>query len=270
MRLKLKTPPPFRVDMSVLTPQYCTDQGADALAQLLLQTAGQKVQLKELFEIDDDGKERLEISGACDKLDYLGKHMESGELIVSGDIGNYAGAMLTGGVLEVRGDVGDFCGHAMRGGSIVIRGNAGDYCGGAIAGHTHSMNGGEILVNGHVGDYCGDRMRRGLIAVHGRIGDYCGRRMKAGTIIASGQCGKACGNGMARGSIILFKLPEGGITSTFITQDIPFSSDFLGLLSDYLQKADFGFEPLPLARYAQRYVGDRALQGKGEILILGS
>lgn len=270
MKLKLKTPPPFRIDMSPITPQLCAGKSVDEVATCFLQTSGQKVQVQELFEISAAKEDRLEIVGACEKLDYIGYRMDTGTLSVSGNIGNYAGGKLSGGVLEIRGNVGDFCGHAMHGGRLIVRGNARDYCGGAISGHIHGLAGGEIFVIGDVGNYCGDHIRRGLIAIRGDVGNYCGQRMKAGTIITSGQCGTVCGNGMVRGSIILSHLPADGIAPTFISQGMHFVSDFLTILSNHLQKTDVGFEPLPLPKSAHRYVGDRALQGKGEILILES
>ncbi len=73
---------------------------------------------------------------------------------------------------------------------------------------------------------------------------------------------------LERGSIILRQLPQGGLPQTFINQNKYFETEFLTLLSNYLQKLDIGFEPLPLPKLANRYVGDCAANGKGEILIL--
>jgi len=250
MKLRLKQVPQFSIDMTPLTPEVCLDKSKAEIENIFLQTAGQKIKLRELFEVEKNETSDLEIIGSCEKLDYVGSTMTRGNLFVSGDTGNYTAAKLAGGIVEVRGNVGDFCGHTMKGGRITVRGNAGDFCGGASAGSINGMEGGEIFILGSVGLRCGDHIRRGLIAIRGDAKAYCGSRMKAGTIIVSGQCGINCGQGMNRGSIILRQPPVGGLADTFIAQNKHFETDFLTLLSTHLQKLDTGFEPLPLPKLA--------------------
>ena len=272
MKLRLKQTPPFSVDMSELTPEFCRSKSVAKIENHLLQTAGQKLKVAELFEVSltESEEETLEITSACEKLDYIGSTMTRGTLLVSGNIGNYAAGKLSGGLIEVRGNVGDYCGHSMCAGQVIVRGNAGDYCGSALVENIHGMTGGEIFILGNAGHHCGNYLRRGLIAVRGDAGDCCGVRMTAGTLIVSGQCGNFCGHGMTRGTIILYQLPNEGLAKTFVMQNRYFETDFLTLLSNHLQKLDIGFEPLPLPKLAQRYIGDRALAGKGEILVLSS
>ena len=268
MRLRLKKEPPFSVDISPLTPEFCAAKSAAEAGRRLLRCAGQSLPAEELFEFTEDGGDTLEIIGACEKIDCVGGAMAHGKLRVSGNVGNYAAANMRGGTLEVRGNAGDFCGHSMSGGRLIVHGNAGAFCGGAAGGAMQGMCGGEIFILGDTGERCGDHMRRGLIAVRGNAGDYCGSRMKAGTVIVSEQCGRFCGQGMHRGSIILRRPPADGVARTFIPQQGCFETEFLSLLSRHLQNLDTGFEPLPLPKRAQRCIGDRSTAGKGEILIL--
>ncbi len=268
MKLRLKNKPDNSVDMSPLTPEFCQQQSISEIERQTLKAAGDTIRVGDLFEVIQDTKEALEITGACKQLNYVGAAMTQGELQVTGDVGHYTAAKLSGGVIRVRGHVGNFCGHAMSGGRVIVHNNAGDFCGGAVTGAIQGMRGGEIFVLGNAGERSGDHMRRGLIAIRGDAGAFCASRMKAGTVIVSGQCGNSCAQGIKRGSIILRQLPQGGLPQTFINQNKYFETEFLTLLSNYLQKLDIGFEPLPLPKLANRYVGDCAANGKGEILIL--
>lgn len=268
MKLRLKNKPDTSVNMSPLTPEFCLRKKITEIQKQTLKTAGGTVCVDDLFEVIQDTKEVLEITDACERLDYVGAKMTQGELQINGNIGHYAAAKLVGGVMRVRGHVGDFCGHAMCGGRVIVHNHVGNFCGGAVTGAMQGMRGGEIFVLGNAGERSGDHMRRGLIAVRGDAGAFCASRMKAGTIIVSGQCGSSCAQGMIRGSLILHRLPNDGLPQTFFNQNKYFETEFLTLLSNYLQKRDAGFEPLPLPKLANRYVGDRAVNGKGEILIL--
>ena len=268
MKLRLKKKPDFSVDMTPMTPEFCLQKSIAEIEKQTLNMGGHSVDVGNLFEVIQDTKEVLEITGACEQLNHVGAAMTQGELQVSGDIGHYAAAELSGGVMRVRGHVGDFCGHAMSGGRVIVQNNAGNFCGGAVAGAMQGMRGGEIIILGNAGERIGDHIRRGLIAIRGNAEDFCATQMKAGTIVVSGQCGSYCGQAMRRGSIILRQLPNGGMPQTFIDQNKYFETEFLTLLSNYLQNLDVGFEPLPLPKLAHRYMGDRAVNGKGEILIL--
>ena len=270
MKLRLKYKPSFKIDMSSLTPELCTTKSVTEVENHLLQTSGQQFKVAELFDVSTGDPNILEFTGTCKELDYVGANMNSGRLSVSGDIGHYVGANLSGGHIEVRGTIGDHCGHAMSGGRITVYGDAGDFCGGALTSDTHGLAGGEIFILGNCGKRCGDHMRRGLIVVRDATGDHCGSKMKAGTILVGGKYGNFCGQGMKRGSIILNNPPDQQIGKTFILQNSQFRTDFLILLSKYLQQIDSGFEPLPLSNTAHRYIGDLGTICKGEILVLNN
>ncbi len=158
----------------------------------------------------------------------------------------------------------DYIGHKMTSGQIIIEGDCGDFLGA-------NMQGGTIVCQGNAGDRLGDQMRRGLILIDGNVGDYCGSRMIAGTIGVLGGIGKYTGFAMKRGTIIL-KKPVGVLTnhSNFhvTIQDCgTHTLPFLALLFQSFQTLPSKFSGLNNQR-VQRFAGDLACDGNGEILVL--
>lgn len=157
-----------------------------------------------------------------------------------------------------------YIGHKMTSGQIIIEGDCGDFLGA-------NMQGGTIVCQGDTGDRAGDQMRRGLILIDGSAGDYCGSRMVAGTIGVHGSIGKYTGFAMKRGTIIL-KKPISVLTnhSNFhaTTQDCgTHTLPFLVLLFQSFKTLPSKFNSLNNQR-VQRYAGDLACDGNGEILVL--
>jgi formylmethanofuran dehydrogenase subunit C len=151
---------------------------------------------------------------------------------------NYIGHKMTCGQITVEGDCGDFLGHQMRGGTIFCQGNA--------------------------KDRVGDQMRRGLILVDSNAGDYCGSRMIAGTIGVYGSVGRYVGFAMKRGTILLTKTPQLHATIQDCgTHTLP----FLALLFKSFNAFSTLFNDIKSHRI-QRYAGDLACNGNGEILVL--
>ena len=151
----------------------------------------------------------------------------------------------------------------MRGGMIHIAGNAGERAGGVAVGEAHGMHGGRLAIGGRAGALLGERMRRGLIIGRGDAGDYAAARMIAGTILLKGRIGRWAGYGLRRGTLILDKEPK-------------------DLLADLRRLRHARFQLAPPARRqlkatdgrfrvgyrARRLIGDMAVLGKGEMLIL--
>ena len=149
-----------------------------------------------------------------------------------------------------------YIGHKMTSGSIVIEGNCGDFLGA-------NLQNGTIIVKGNANDRVGDQMRRGLILIDGNAGNYCASRMIAGTIGVYGEVGQYLGFTMKRGTILLTQQPCLHAT----LQDCGMHTlPFLTLLFR-------SFTPLPTlfnhiqTQRVQRYAGDLACNGNGEILI---
>ncbi len=150
-----------------------------------------------------------------------------------------------------------YIGHDMSYGSVTIEGDCGDFLGA-------NMRGGSIICHGGAGDRVGNLMRRGMILIDGNVGDYCGSRMLAGTIGVHGQVGNYTGFGMKRGTILLTK-PTNFHTTL---QDCgTHNLLFLKLLFNAIKPLKSKFSALSNT-CVQRYGGDIACSGTGEILVL--
>jgi formylmethanofuran dehydrogenase subunit C len=123
------------------------------------------------------------------------------------------------------------------------------------------MRNGLIMVDGSAGLEVGMRMRRGTIVVGGPTRDFTGLQMKGGTIVLRSGAEIRTGAWMQRGTIISLRPLQLMPTFTYATT---LSPGFLPLLTHYL--APHGIA-LPRGPY-QLYRGDRAVPGKGEILVL--
>jgi formylmethanofuran dehydrogenase subunit C len=151
----------------------------------------------------------------------------------------------------------------MIGGEIEIGGNSGERTGGVADGESLGMRGGRIVVVGNVGDVVGHRMRRGTIIVGGNAGEYAGGWMVAGTIMIDGKVGRLAGYGLRRGTLILAKQPKQLLPTFSDSGKLDFN--YLRLLGRQLDK-DGCVSKLPFR--ARRLMGDMAVLGKGEMLIL--
>jgi formylmethanofuran dehydrogenase subunit C len=151
----------------------------------------------------------------------------------------------------------DFIGHKMSHGSIEIEGDCGDFLGA-------KMHGGNIVCHASAGDRVGDQMRRGLILIDGNAGDYCGSRMLAGTIGVRRKVGMYAGFAMKRGTILLTKNPTLHATIQDCgTHTLP----FLALLFQSFKSLPTKFNAIKTFR-VQRFGGDLACNGNGEVLVL--
>jgi formylmethanofuran dehydrogenase subunit C len=258
------------VDGTPICPAAFEGLSAAGASRAPLHLGNSKVELGELFEVEgDQGDDRLFVQGDLIHVHALARGMSTGTLIVRGEAGPQLGAEMTGGFVEVDGDVGDWAGAEMRGGRITIRGNTGSFLGAAYPGSRLGMREGVILVEGSAGHDAGLQMRRGLIAIGGGAGMGLGRAMIAGTIIALGTPGTRLGVGMKRGTLILPAL-EGRAEDMILPTFIPaghFPSPFLTIY--YRQLVEWGFA-IPQAVSSaslDRYNGDLAAGGQGEILV---
>ncbi|MGR9073081.1 MAG: formylmethanofuran dehydrogenase subunit C [Gammaproteobacteria bacterium] len=265
LTFSLKNSPAQRVDLSPLVSRNLAGKSFREIGGLLLQAGKRKARVDELFDISGSDPQYIVIENSCGKLDFIGKGMEDGRLTVNGDAGAYLGLGMKSGDIAVNGDAGMFAACEMRGGFIQINGNAGDFLGSALPGNKQGMNGGRVLVKGNVGERAGDQMRRGTLLIEGDAGDYCGSRMIAGTIAVMGFVGRNPGFGMRRGTLLLWNKPE--LLPTFNNCGTS-SMAFLPLLFSSFKSLDSRFAKDSEAfNYIERYGGDMAELGRGEILI---
>ena len=257
-----------RLDLRWLSHAAGKFTSIDQINKHSLKVGNENVNVADLFDVS--GKypnESIVLENANEQMDYVGHALPTGiQFTVSGNCGHFVGADLAGGNIKVEGNVQNYAGCAMNKGLIEITGNSGDYIGGADTGSKKGMSGGTVLIHGNAGNFVGDSMRRGTIMIVGNLGDYCGSRMIAGTITNLGTIGKQVGVGMRRGTILLPHKPKDVISGFHDCGR--HSLGYLTLLLHELRRHKSTFQSLhPMRRRIQRYMGDTAVGGQGEMLI---
>jgi formylmethanofuran dehydrogenase subunit C len=261
----LKGRPEQRVDMSPLVCQNLEELNSSQIAALELQNGRRKVRVDELFTITGSDAQNVVIDGSFDKLDFIGKELNGGTITVYGDVGAYLAISMKSGTIRVHGNAGIYAGCEMKNGLLEIDGDAGDFLGGALPGNKQGMKGGTVLVKGNVGARAGDHMRRGQILIEGNVGDYCGSRMLAGTIAVMGNTGRYLGFAMRRGTLLLWNQPQ--LLATFNNCG-SHTLEFLPILFASFKAFNTKFADSNLAfNRVQRYCGDMAETGRGEVLV---
>ena len=260
----LKIQPRQRVDLSPLTPDNLVGKTVADIAAIELYSGKQKLRVDTVFDIAGDDAGDIVINNSCNKLDFIGHGMKTGRISVHGDAGSYLGLQMRNGEILLHGDADAFAVSGLSGGLIHIHGNVGDFLAAAIAGDKQGMKGGTVIVTGNAGERVGDQMRRGLLLIEGNAGSYCASRMLAGTIGVLGTVGEYVGYGMRRGTLLLSKNPVLHAT----IQDCGLHTlPFLGLMFKSFSNLPTKFAKIGKNR-VQRYAGDLANDGKGEILVL--
>ena len=253
-----------RLNMSPITPD-CAQLSESQLARVKLRYGTEEVQLGDMFDLSRRAKDKMIIRDSSDKMDYLGADVRRGSLFIDGDAGHYLGRFMRGGQIHLNGSAGAYIACAMRDGLISVAGDVDDYAAASPAGLVYGMRGGTLLIKGRAGHRLGERMRRGIIMVQGAIGDYCAARMVAGTIVALSAVGKNPAFMMRRGTL-LAKRSSAAIETPFFADCGYHEFSFLPLLFNYLSEASG--QPLKASHYAHRWVGDRSVDGLGELLLV--
>ncbi|PCJ32227.1 MAG: formylmethanofuran dehydrogenase subunit C [Gammaproteobacteria bacterium] len=255
-----------RIDCSPLTTDTLTGKSLAEIAAIEVLVGNRYERADSVFDISGDDAADIKFANSTDKLDFVGRNMTTGKILVDGNVGAYFGLFLEGGQLEVTGNTDVYTACEMKSGQIKINGNAGDFLGGARPGRRNGMTGGTVIVKGNTGDRTGDHMRRGVILIEGNAGDYCAGRMISGTIAVLGDVGAHLGMGMKRGTVLLTQLPSRGITANF-NDCGSHTLAFLPLLFASFKKLDSQFASVESFSRVQRYAGDLAGIGMGEILV---
>lgn len=262
----LKSAPKQRIDCSPLTPDVLAGKSLAEIAEIELVIGKSTARVDALFTITEGDSNAITFANSDQKLDFVGRNMTQGSISIEGNVGAYLGIFMEGGEINVKGDTGIYTACEMAGGQIKVNGNAGDFVGGARPGRRNGMTGGRVIVTGDTGARTGDHMRRGFILIEGNAGDYCASRMISGTIAVLGDCGAHLGYGMKRGTILLTQMPSRGITANF-NDCGSHTLAFLPLLFASFTKLDSEFASVEPFSRVQRYAGDLAGIGMGEILV---
>lgn len=263
LTLTLKRAPHVPLEAEAIAPDRLA---ALSLAEIRAQPVflgKRQLPLEELFDIQGQPGEAIEIHGDCSRVRWIGRGMSRGSIRVVGNAGMHLGSYMRGGSIEVTGDGSDWVGGEMSGGSIRVAGNAGGQIGAAYRGSMGGMRGGSIVIGGSAGLEVGMRMKRGTIVIGGPVRDFTGLQMKGGTIVLQKGAELRTGAWMTRGTIIsLGPLP---LLPTF-AHSCDYAPTFLGLYERHLSKLGV---PFPKASDGQwrLYRGDSCVPGKGEILL---
>ena len=263
LTLELRHAPDQRLDLSPLTPALLAGLAPKEIAALPIGTTRVPLVVGDLFKLKGNDAGALRLIGTDARCDRIGRALTEGEIMVDGDAGAYLGAGMKRGKIALTGTAGPAAGAGMSGGRIDIAGDAGERAGGMPVGETFGMRGGLMTIGGNAGAVLGERMRRGLIVVQGKAGDYAGARLIAGTLLIKGEVGRFAGYGLRRGSLILNRKPK-EIMPTFGDCGV-LDFTYLRLLERQLRIS--GVE-VKLGGRARRLMGDMAVLGKGEMLIL--
>ncbi len=262
--LTLIKQPTVPLEAEVVVPDAMAGLKRDAIRALPIYHGKRQLRLDEFFDIDGETSDELEIRGDASRVKWLGRGMTRGRLRIVGNAGMHLGASMKGGVIEVFGSTSDWLGAEMSGGLIHVHGNAGGQVGAAYRGSLTGMKDGTILIDGSAGLEVGMRMKRGIIAVGGLVRDFAGLQMKGGTIFLLSGAELRTGAWMVRGTIVSLKpvqlLPTFSYASTY-------QPTFVRLYFKHLASLGFTVPHDLLAGSYQRFSGDAAVPGKGEILV---
>jgi formylmethanofuran dehydrogenase subunit C len=262
--LTLKEVPAVPLETEVISPDVLAPLGHDEVRALPVFLGKRQYRLDDFFAVEGGGSDQVEIRGDAGRVKWIGRGMTRGRVTVVGNAGMHLGAFMKGGAIEVTGSASDWVGGEMTGGLIYVRGDAGGQLGAAYRGSQSGMNGGSILVGGSAGIEVGMRMKRGTIAVRGPVRDFAGLQMKGGTIFLLGGAEIRTGAWMVRGTIV--SLAPLRLLPTFASACV-YRPTFLRLYVRHLRTLGFDI-PLGIENGTyQRFTGDSAIPGKGEVLV---
>lgn len=265
--LSLRQTMPLRLDLRAVAPLAFARLPRDEIERQPITHGNDTLPLAELFHLEDvsgDDVPAVVLQGDVSRCDRIGWQLAGGRIDVRGHAGDYLGAGMTAGEIHVAGNAGVLAACEMQGGLLEIEGNVGDFAAAALPGSMDGMRGGTLIVRGNAAQRFGDRMRRGTALVFGDAGDFLGSRLVAGSIAVGGRIGAHCAWGMRRGSIVCAGAAP-PIAPTFVAthHDI---GVFWQLLARDLARFGGPFAELP-ARRVERFAGDLAADGKGELLL---
>lgn len=252
-----------RLDLSSLVPARLDGLNRKQIEALSIATTREALCVGDAFKVKGRDVQTLHFIGTDERCDKIGAKLKGGEIVVEGDAGMFLGAQMKRGKIAVEGSAGVSVGASMTGGEISVRRHVGDQAGGVAFGETFGMKGGFISIGGDAGALVGERLRRGLIVVGGKAGEYAGGRMVAGTIVLRGGAGRYAGYGNRRGSLIFADKPR-HLLPTYVDSGV-MEFDYLRLLETWLRGQGMRIR---LGGRARRLMGDMAVLGKGEMLIL--
>jgi len=264
LTLTLQESPSVPLEADVLSPDMLAPLTIEAIRALPVYLGKRQRRLDDFFAVAGEAGDEIEIHGDLARVKWIGRGMTRGVLRIYGDAGMHLASAMQGGTVDVFGNAGDWLGAEMSGGVIHIHGNAGGQVGAAYRGAPTGMRDGVILIDGAAGLEVGMRMKRGTIVVGGPARDFAGLQMKGGTIVLGQGAELRTGAWMNRGTIISLQpiplLPTFSYAATY-------NPTFLRLYARRLAALGCVLPYDEGQGSYQRYTGDAAVPGRGEILV---
>jgi formylmethanofuran dehydrogenase subunit C len=236
----------------------------EAIRELPVYLGKRRRRVEDFFVVEGEASDEIEIRGDAANVKWIGRRMTRGRIAIAGDAGMHLGAHMTGGAIEVSGNVSDWLGGEMSGGLIRVHGNAGGQIGAAYRGSISGMTDGTIIVDGAAGLEIGMRMKRGIIAIGGPVRESAGLQMKGGTLILGQGAELRTGAWISRGTII--SLAPIQVLPTF-AYAATYNPTFVRLYARYLAILGFSLPCQDQDGAYERYNGDAAVPGRGELLV---
>jgi formylmethanofuran dehydrogenase subunit C len=262
--LRLKQDPVVALEAEVITPDRFAEMSHEEICSSIVYHGKRQLRLDEFFDVEGERSDDLILHGDLNRVRHLGRAMTRGSLTVHGDVGMHLGAHMKAGQIEVFGNASDWVGAEMSGGKIHVHGQAGQQVGAAYRGSLAGMKGGLIIIDGSAGIEVGMRMRRGTIVIGGPAKDFVGLQMKGGTIVLRDGAEIRAGAWMQRGTIISLKPLN--MMPTFAKSGFQ-NPTFISVYSSLLKPHGCELPNDASVGGYLRYAGDRAVPGKGEILV---
>ncbi|HXI30089.1 MAG TPA: formylmethanofuran dehydrogenase subunit C [Vicinamibacterales bacterium] len=264
LTLTLMDAPSVPLEADALSPDTIAPLSIAGIRALPVQLGKRLRRLDDFFTVDGEPGDEIELRGDLGRVKWIGRSMSRGVLRIRGNAGMHLGSAMSGGTIEVHGDAGDWLGAEMSGGVIHVHGNAGGQVGAAYRGAMAGMRDGFIFIDGSAGLEVGMRMKRGTIVVGGPVRDFAGLQMKGGTIVLRQGAELRTGAWMIRGTIVTLKpIP---LLPTF-AYAASYSPTFLRLYARRLARFGCAIPYDERQGSYQRYTGDAAVPGRGEILV---
>lgn len=262
--LRLKKDPVVTLEAEVITPDRFAEMSYEEICSSTVYHGKRQLRLDEFFDVEGERSEQIVLHGEMHRVRHVGRSMTKGSVTIHGDIGMHLGSQMKGGEIEVFGNASDWVGAEMSGGKIHVHGAAGQQVGAAYRGSLAGMSGGLLIIDGAAGIEVGMRMRRGTIVIGGPAKDFVGLQMKGGTIILREGAEIRSGAWMQRGTIISLKPLS--MMPTF-AESGRLNPTFVSVYSNLLKQHGHELPNDASVGCYQRYAGDRAVPGKGEILV---
>ena len=206
--LSMKTDVDIPLELDNILPELMYDKSVNQIEEMIVYQGNTQNALSEYFDVEvevddiDDGDCQLIINNPS-KLKYVGSKMNSGRIVVNGDVDLHVGAQMSGGRILVNGNADSYAGREMTGGCLEVMGDVREFCGSSYVGEWRGMSGGNIIVHGSVGKHLADCMIGGYIHVMGDCDLLAAMHMSGGVIEIDSKVNKWLAGQMKKGTIII-------------------------------------------------------------------